>query len=128
MIVPPLGRLVKVCFKGGIFYGETSEYSCLDGETKPLADQSPERWGAKDLLLLQAQPDWTAGSQCQGGRLGLDDGIQGGNLRVEELFDAYVDDLKKTTSQSNWRKIEWYGRVWLKPQIGAKRDFPNNRG
>ena len=78
-----------------------------DGVRKTFYSSKPGRTGQREA---NAKADaW------------LDDGIQSGNLRVEELFDAYADDLKKTTSQSNWRKIEWYGRVWLKPQIGAKR-------
>lgn len=51
----------------------------------------------------------------------LDDGIHNTCRRVGDLFDDYVEELKMTTSRSNWEKIEGYGNNWIKPAIGTKK-------
>ena len=78
-----------------------------DGERRSFYSSKPGRTGQREA---NAKADaW------------LDEGIEGTQRRVEELFDGYVEELKQTTSESNWHKIESYGRVWLKPAIGHKK-------
>lgn len=78
-----------------------------DGERRSFYSSKPGRTGQREA---NAKADaW------------LDDGIEGTRKRVAELFDEYVEELKQNTSESNWHKIESYGRVWLKPVIGHKK-------
>ncbi|MFZ2537894.1 MAG: site-specific integrase [Oscillospiraceae bacterium] len=51
----------------------------------------------------------------------LDDNITDQNVRFSTLFDEYVENLKLTTSKSNWIKVEGYGKNWITPEIGSKK-------
>lgn len=51
----------------------------------------------------------------------LDDNIEDQNKKVEDLYDAFIDGLKKTTSKSHWFKYESFGKNWIKPVIGNKK-------
>lgn len=48
----------------------------------------------------------------------LDDGIEDGNLRVEKLFEDYVESLKLNTGKANWVKEQSIGNCWIIPEIG----------
>lgn len=78
-----------------------------DGERRSFYSSKPGRTGQREA---NAKADaW------------LDEGIEGTRQRVAELFDEYVKELKQNTSESNWHKVESYGRIWLKPVIGHKK-------
>ena len=51
----------------------------------------------------------------------LDDNVTDANIRVDKLYQEYVDTLKETTSQSNWLKIDAFGRNWILPTIGKRK-------
>lgn len=51
----------------------------------------------------------------------LDDNIQSTSTRVEQLYDEYIESIKKTTSKSNWMPKASIGRTWIKPAIGQKK-------
>lgn len=51
----------------------------------------------------------------------LDDNIENDNERVSKLYDAFVDNLKLTTTRPHWIKIESFGANWIKPEIGHIR-------
>ena len=43
------------------------------------------------------------------------------NVKVEILFDRWIDSLKERTGTEHWSQYEKYGRNWIKPAIGSKR-------
>ncbi|MFZ2537989.1 MAG: site-specific integrase [Oscillospiraceae bacterium] len=51
----------------------------------------------------------------------LDDNITDQNVRFSTLYKEYVENLKLTTSKSNWSKIDCDGRNWIIPVIGKKK-------
>lgn len=51
----------------------------------------------------------------------LDENITDQNMRIETLFDEYIEALKITTCRDNWRQHECFGKNWIKPEIGTKR-------
>lgn len=53
--------------------------------------------------------------------LWLDEGISDTRVLVEMLYPQWIEELKLTTSQSNWRPVEnrWHTRI--QPVIGKKR-------
>lgn len=51
----------------------------------------------------------------------LDDNVADTNARVERLYNDYVDKLQLTTSKSNWKKVESYGKNWILPIIGKRK-------
>ena len=78
-----------------------------DGERRSFYSSKPGRTGQREA---NAKADaW------------LDEGIEGTKKRVADLFDEYVEELKQTTSESNWHKIESYGKIWIKPSVGFKK-------
>ena len=51
----------------------------------------------------------------------LDEGITGGNKRIDQLYNDYINYLKETATISNWRPAESKGRTWILPAIGKKK-------
>lgn len=51
----------------------------------------------------------------------LDENITDQNMRIETLFDEYIEGLKITTCKDNWRQHDGFGRNWIKTEIGTKR-------
>lgn len=51
----------------------------------------------------------------------LEDGIAVRSGRVSDIYDNWLDDLKLTTSQSNWRPLDSRWRTWVDPVLGHKR-------
>lgn len=78
-----------------------------DGERRSFYSSKPGRTGQREC---NAKADaW------------LDDNIDHSNMRVSALFEEYFETKKLTTSKSNWRKIESFGRIWILPEIGNKK-------
>lgn len=78
-----------------------------DGERKTFYSSTKGRTGQRDC---NAKADaW------------LDEGIEPAGARVRDLFAEYLETKKMTTSKSNWRKIESFGKVWILPEIGNKK-------
>ena len=83
-----------------------------DGERRTFTSSTPGRTGQREC---NAKADaW------------LDDGIDNDRVKVNVLFDDYVEGLKLTTSKSNWMQVESIGNAWIKPNIGTKRIFSLN--
>ena len=51
----------------------------------------------------------------------LDDGIDSHKLRVKDLWEDYLERIKATTGNANWRKERSNGRAWILPYIGHLR-------
>lgn len=51
----------------------------------------------------------------------LDDNLDNQDKRLEDLYDEFIEGLKKTTSKSHWFKYESFGKNWIKPKIGRKK-------
>jgi len=51
----------------------------------------------------------------------LDDNINNVGIRVSVAYKKYFESVKLTTSKSNWRKVDSFGRVWILPLIGNKK-------
>lgn len=78
-----------------------------DGERRTFTSSTPGRNGQREA---NAKADaW------------LDDGIEKTNTRVNILFLQYIDELKITTSKSNWIKIQSFWKNKIEPQIGLKK-------
>ena len=78
-----------------------------DGVRKTFSCATPGRTGQR---MCHAKADaW------------LDDGIRDTHIRVDHLFDEYIEELKKTTSKSHWASYESLGRVWIKPVLGKRK-------
>ncbi|PWL41354.1 MAG: hypothetical protein DBY45_10085 [Clostridiales bacterium] len=78
-----------------------------DGTRKSFYSSKPGRTGQREA---NAKADnW------------LDENIDSYKLRVEELYNDYQKALELTTSKSNCRNIESFGRIWLLPAIGHMR-------
>lgn len=58
----------------------------------------------------------------------LDDGIIDGGTKVSVLYEKWIDELKATTSKSNWRNAENFGKNYIIPKIGNKRIQSVNEG
>lgn len=41
--------------------------------------------------------------------------------RIDTLLDAWLAEVKETTSYSHWRQYDGYARNWIKPQIGGMK-------
>lgn len=51
----------------------------------------------------------------------LDDGLIGTRLTVDVLYLHWFEEVKATTSRSNWAPIESRWRIWILPVIGRKK-------
>lgn len=51
----------------------------------------------------------------------LDDNISDSKLKVIELSNKYLEQLKITTSKSHWSQYEGYFNNWINPNIGTVR-------
>ncbi len=78
-----------------------------DGERKTFYSSAPGRKGQREA---NAKAD-----------LWLDDGILSGGIKVSPLLDQWLENLKITTSKSNWLPISNYIKNWIKPIIGNKK-------
>ncbi|MEG0396909.1 MAG: hypothetical protein RR612_09295, partial [Oscillospiraceae bacterium] len=58
----------------------------------------------------------------------MDEGIANSNTKVSRLYDHWINELKISTSKSNWLKYEGFGRNYIKPQIGMKKMSSINSG
>lgn len=78
-----------------------------DGERRTFTCSTPGRAGQR---ACHAKADaW------------LDDNIRDSGIRVDKLFDEYIESLKLTTSKSHWSQAESIGRVWIKPVLGKRK-------
>ncbi|MBP5212526.1 MAG: tyrosine-type recombinase/integrase [Pyramidobacter sp.] len=50
----------------------------------------------------------------------LEDQLSDETVRVEVLFDRWIDALKGRTQTAYWKQYESYGRCWIKPVVGKK--------
>lgn len=78
-----------------------------DGKRRTFTSSKPGRNGQREAN--RKADEW------------LDDGLDGENLRVFDLYELYKARIKETTSLGNYRNIETYGTVWIVPIIGALR-------
>lgn len=75
-----------------------------DGVRKTFTSAKPGRTGQKEA---NAKADrW------------LDDGIENTKIKVKQASIEYINHLKASTSQSNWRQCDTLFRVWINPCIG----------
>lgn len=75
-----------------------------DGKRKTFTCSTPGRKGQREC---NAKADaW------------LDDGIENTNLRIQQLFDDYIEELKMRTSKSHWSGELTRGQTWLIPTKG----------
>ena len=99
---------------------ETDKYGGLDGKQK--------RWQIK----VQKDGERRSFYSSKPGRTGqreanakadawLDDNIQHTGKRVSDLYEQYIAEKKLTTSKSNWRSLDSYGRNWILPAIGHRK-------
>lgn len=51
----------------------------------------------------------------------LEEQLNDENVKVEVLFDRWIESLKDRTQTAYWTQYEGYGRCWIKPRIGSKR-------
>ncbi len=51
----------------------------------------------------------------------LDNGIEGGSMRVSDLYEDFVASQKESTGQSHWRGVESRYKHYIGPGIGTKR-------
>lgn len=78
-----------------------------DNERKTFYSSKPGRTGQREA---NAKADaW------------LDENINSQQTRTKDVYTDYVNNLKKSTSTTNWKKAESIGRVWLLPVIGNKK-------
>lgn len=78
-----------------------------DNERRTFTSSTP---GRKGKMECNAKADaW------------LDDNITNERARVEDLYKEYADSVKETTSYSNWLKVDYFGRIWITPNIGTTR-------
>ena len=78
-----------------------------DGERRSFYSSTPGRNGQREAN--RKADAW------------LDDNIDNIGIRVNTAYEKYFESVKLTTSKSNWRKIESFGRVWILPEIGNKK-------
>lgn len=78
-----------------------------DGKRRTFTSSKPGRNGQREAN--RKADEW------------LDDGLDGENLRVSDLYELYKARIKETTSLGNYRNIETYGTVWIVPIIGSLR-------
>lgn len=78
-----------------------------DGQRRSFYSSTPGRKGQREANGKADQ--W------------LDDGIEEKGLRVEDIYPKWLEDLKLTTSTSNWRPLDSRWRKWVNPVIGHKR-------
>ncbi len=77
-----------------------------DGVRRTFTDSTPGRGGQ---LKCQAKADqWL-------------DGVVNTNIKVSKLYDAWIDELKISTSKSHWLQYERYGKNYIMPQIEHKK-------
>lgn len=75
-----------------------------DGKRRSFTSSKPGRTGQREA---NAKADaW------------LDEGIDGQNKRVNDLYELYKARVKETTSTGNYRNIETYGTTWISPIVG----------
>lgn len=53
--------------------------------------------------------------------LWLDEGIASTRVLVELVYPQWIDELKLTTSRSNWEPVESRWRTWVQPVLGKKQ-------
>ena len=51
----------------------------------------------------------------------LDEGVENQNIKVNEAFDLYIENLKQCTCKDHYKKYEGYGNNHIKPHIGNKK-------
>jgi len=51
----------------------------------------------------------------------LDEGIVDSGIKVEKLFDAWIEELKVRTGKSHWTLQKYIGKRYIKPCIGYKK-------
>ena len=78
-----------------------------EGERKTFADPTPGKRGK--VLAERKADDW------------LEHRTVGTTTRCEVLLDKFADRKKSTTGSANYRQLESYIRVHIKPVIGMKR-------
>lgn len=76
-----------------------------DGIRKSFYCGTPGRTGQRECN--RKADDW------------LDDNISGASLKVSELSERYMEQLKLTTSQSHWRQYQGYFDNWINKHIGT---------
>lgn len=76
-----------------------------DGIRKTFTSSKPGRTGQREA---NAKADaW------------LDEGIENTKVKVKEMSEKYMEQLKITTSQSHWRQYQGYFDNWINPVIGT---------
>lgn len=76
-----------------------------DGIRKTFTSSKPGRTGQREA---NAKADaW------------LDEGIESTKVKVKEMSEKYMEQLKITTSQSHWRQYQGYFDNWINPAIGT---------
>lgn len=78
-----------------------------DGQRRSFYSSAPGRTGQREA---NAKADaW------------LDDNIDNTNSKVNAVYQEYFESVKLTTSKSNWRKVESFGKIWILPVIGNEK-------
>lgn len=75
-----------------------------DGVRKTFTSSRPGREGQREAN--RKADEW------------LSSGISGTKLRLSELHESYMEQLKTHTTISNWRPVDARWRKWIDPQIG----------
>jgi len=75
-----------------------------DGRRRSFYSSMPGRVGQRDC---HAKAD-----------MWLDDGIECTSTKAADIFKEYIEDVKATTSKSNWLKVQSIWDNWIEPGIG----------
>lgn len=51
----------------------------------------------------------------------LDDGIENGDIKVQDAFQLFMDDLQQRTSKSNWQPIAFRYKNHIAPVLGKQK-------
>lgn len=51
----------------------------------------------------------------------LENGLKSKTVRVSDAFEQYMEHLKKTTSEGNWKPCASIGKTWILPRYGNKK-------
>ncbi len=78
-----------------------------DGIRKTFSSSIPGRNGQREAN--RKADDW------------LDDNIDNASVRCDRLYDAWIEELKVTTSRSYWEQYAMYGRTRIIPEIGRMK-------
>lgn len=78
-----------------------------DGVRKQFYSSTPGRTGQREAN--KKADDW------------LENDIAVKSGRVENVYALWIEDIKLTTSQGNWKPIESRWRTWVLPIIGKKK-------